>query len=210
MLKNILCIFIIFITCLSVQASENYLHTVVLEGTDDGYNVVLKTDSLPTVKKSVKGLDTLVLDVTGVTTSSAVNAIYKSAADINGLVIENTAGDELKIYIQAKDIAKATILAQTADNEPVILSERFPMEKVLWSLAVLVLLAVIVRSAKAITDYENSIVIKKDIKDREIELYRNFQRELASMPSINCKIKNAYATNVMPKSRRNYKELARL
>lgn len=210
MLKNILCIFIIFITGLSVQASENYLHTVVLEGTDDGYNVVLKTDSLPTVKKSVKGLDTLVLDVTGVTTSSAVNAIYKSAADINGLVIENTAGDELKIYIQAKDIAKATILAQTADNEPVILSERFPMEKVLWSLAVLVLLAVIVRSAKAITDYENSIVIKKDIKDREIELYRNFQRELASMPSINCKIKNAYATNVMPKSRRNYKELARL
>ena len=55
-----------------------------------------------------------------------------------------------------------------------------------------------------------TIGIKKDIKDREIELYKNFQRELASMPSINCKIKNAYATNVMPRSRRNYKELARM
>ena len=38
----------------------------------------------------------------------------------------------------------------------------------------------------------------------------NFQKELATLPSINCKINNAYATNVMPRSRRNYKELARL
>ena len=101
-------------------------------------------------------------------------------------------------------------MAQTKSGEPVILSERFPLEKVLWSFAVLVILAMLAKSAKSITDYENSLVIKKDIKDREIELYRNFQKELASMPNINCKIKNAYASNVMPRSRRNYKELARL
>ena len=54
--------------------------------------------------------------------------------------------------------------------------------------------------------YPSKHVIKKDIKDREIELYRNFQKELASMPKINCKINNAYA---VMRSRRNYKELAR-
>lgn len=192
---------------LMVQASENYLHTIVLEGTDDGYNLVLKTDSMPEVKKTVKGSNNLILDVKGITTSNAVNAIYKSTTDVNGLVIENVANDELKVYVQAKDIANATVMAQTANGEPVILSERFPMEKVLWSFAVLIILSVLIKSAKAITDYENSIVIKKDIKDREIELYRNFQRELASMPNINCKIKNAYASNSMPRSRRNYKEL---
>lgn len=195
---------------LAVQASENFLHTVVLEGTDDGYNIILKSDELPQVKKSIKGNDNIVLDVKGITTSAAVNAIYKSTNTVNSLIVENVANDELKIYIQAKDISKATIMAQTKSGEPVILSERFPLEKVLWSFAVLVILAVLAKSAKSITDYENSLVIKKDIKDREIELYRNFQKELASMPNINCKIKNAYATNVMPRSRRNYKELARL
>lgn len=195
---------------LTVQASENFLHTIVLEGTDDGYNVVLKTDSLPNVKKTFKGSNNLVLDVKGITTSSSVNAIYKGSADVNSLIVENTANDEVKIYIQAKDISKAAILAQTSDGNAVILSERFPLEKLLWTLAVLGMLAAVVKSAKAITDYENSIVIKKDIKDREIELYRNFQRELQSMPSINCKIKNAYATNAMLRSKRNYKELARM
>lgn len=193
-----------------MQASENFLHTVVLEGTDDGYNIILKSDELPQVKKSIKGNDNIVLDVKRITTSAAVNAIYKSTNDVNSLIVENVANDELKIYVQAKDISKATIMAQTKSGEPVILSERFPLEKVLWSFAVLVILAMLAKSAKSITDYENSLVIKKDIKDREIELYRNFQKELASMPNINCKIKNAYASNVMPRSRRNYKELARL
>lgn len=209
-MKRIFLTLTILFLGLAVQASENFLHTVVLEGTDDGYNIILKSDELPQVKKSIKGNDNIVLDVKGITTSAAVNAIYKSTNDVNSLIVENVANDELKIYVQAKDISKATIMAQTKSGEPVILSERFPLEKVLWSFAVLVILAMLAKSAKSITDYENSLVIKKDIKDREIELYRNFQKELASMPNINCKIKNAYASNVMPRSRRNYKELARL
>ena len=194
---------------LAVNASDNFLHTIVLEGTDDGYNVVLKTDEFPEVQKRAKGSDSLILNIKGITTSKAVNAIYKSTSDVNSLVIENVANDELKVYIQAKDIAKATVMAQIGNSTPVIVSERFPVEKVLWSLAVLCILFALARSAKSIVAYENSIVIKKDIKDREIELYRNFQRELASKPEINCKINNIYATNAMPKSRRNYKELAR-
>lgn len=209
-MKRIFLTLTILFLGLAVQASENFLHTVVLEGTDDGYNIILKSDELPQVKKSIKGNDNIVLDVKGITTSAAVNAIYKSTNTVNSLIVENVANDELKIYVQAKDISKATIMAQTKSGEPVILSERFPLEKVLWSFAVLVILVMLAKSAKSITDYENSLVIKKDIKDREIELYRNFQKELASMPNINCKIKNAYASNVMPRSRRNYKELARL
>jgi len=194
---------------LAVNASENFLHTIVLEGTGDGYNLILKTDDLPEVQKKVKGSDNLILNVKGITPSKSVSAIYKSTNDVNSLVVENVADDELKVYIQAKDISKVTIMAQIDNNTPVILSERFPIEKVLWSIAVLGILIMLAKSAKAITEYENSIVIKKDIKDREIELYRNFQKELASKPEINCKIKNIYATNVMPRSRRNYKELAR-
>lgn len=208
-MKRIFLLFTILCIGLAVNATENYLHTVIIEGTDDGYNIILKSDSLPEVKKTTRGSDNIVLDVKGITTSSSVNAIYKSTADVSGLIVENVADDQLKVYIQAKDIDKATILAQLPSGTPVILSERFPTEKILWTLAVIGILIAVVKSAKTITDYENSIVIKKDIKDREIELYRNFKRELASMPKINSKITGAYATNVMPRSRRNYRELAR-
>jgi len=208
-LKRLILLFTFLFIGLTANASDNFLHTIVLEGTDDGYNIVLKTDSLPEVAKKAKGSDNLILNVKGITTSKAVNAIYKSTTDVNSLVIENIADNELKVYIQAKDISKATVMAQIGNTTPTILSERFPVEKVLWSIAVLGILVMLAKSAKAITDYENSIVIKKDIKDREVELYRSFQRELASTPNINCKIKNIYATNVMPRSRRNYKELAR-
>lgn len=195
---------------LSAHATQmNYLHTIVLEGTDDGYNLVLNSDSIPTVNKSVKGSDKIVLTLKDVTASDNLNAIYRGTSDINSLVIETVSAYEIKIYIQAKNIVNSTILAKTSDGNQTIISERFPVEKLIWTLCVLGILVLLFKSAKSVADYENSIVIKKDIKDREIELYRNFQKELHGMPKINSKINNAYATNVMPRSRRNYKELAR-
>lgn len=209
-MKRLIILLTIIFTGLAVHASDNMLHTIVVESTDDGYNIVLKSDNVPEVKKVTKGNSNLTLDVKGIGASNSVNAIYKGSADINSLIVEHVSNNELKIYIQAEDISRAAIMAQTGDGNTVILSERFPIEKVLWSLAVLVILVSVIKSAKALTDYENSLVIKKDIKSREIELYKNFQRELQHMPAINCKINNAYATNAMPRSRRNYKELARL
>ena len=208
-MKKFILILTILLMGLCSNAAENYLHTIILEGTIDGYNIVLKSDSKPVVKKYVKGSDNLSLDIKGITTSKSVNAIYKNTDEINSLVVENISNNEIKIYITAKDIANATILSQTKNAAPIILSERFPVEKVIWSIAVLFILAFVIKSAKSITDYENSITIKKDIKQREIELYKNFQRELDNMPKINSKISNSYASNVMLRSRRNYKELAR-
>lgn len=208
-LKRLILLFTFIFIGLAGYASENFLHTIVLEGTDDGYNIVLKSDTVPQVSKKIKGNNSLILSVKGIKTSKAVNAVYKSTHDVNSLIIENISDDEFKVYIQAKDISKATIISQTRDNNAQILSERFPLEKVSWSIAVLAILIMLIKSAKAFVDYESSLVIKKDIKDREVELYRSFQKELANKPDINCKIKNIYASNVMPRSRRNYKELIR-
>lgn len=208
-MRKLVILFTFLFIGLAVNATENFLHTIILEGTDDGYNIVLKSDTVPNVTKKIKGNNNLILSVKGIKTSKTVNAIYKSTSDVNSLIIENISDNEFKVYIQAKDISKATIIAQTKDNQSLILSERFPTEKVAWSIAVFIILGMLIKSAKAFVDYENSLIIKKDIKDREIELYRSFQRELASKPDINCKIKNIYASSVMPRSRRNYKELIR-
>ena len=90
---------------LSAHATQmNYLHTIVLEGTDDGYNLVLNSDSIPTVNKSVKGSDKIVLTLKDVTASDNLNAIYRGTSDINSLVIETVSAYEIKIYIQAKNI----------------------------------------------------------------------------------------------------------
>lgn len=202
-------ILILSIVLLGLGVNANQLHTIVLEGTDDGYNIVLKTDELPTIHKSIKGNDNLVIDIKGVEPSASVNAIYRSTNEIKGLIVENISNDELKIYISAKDISKSTILAQTPAHAPVILSDRFPLDKIIWSVVLIAILAGVIRSAKVFTEYENSIAIKKDIKDREIELYRNFQRELSKLPDINYKYNKNNATDVIPRSRRNYKELAR-
>ena len=197
------------IILLGLSVNANQLHSIVLEGTDDGYNIVLKTDELPAIHKTVKGNNNLIIDVKGVEPSASVNAIYRSTSEIKGLIVENVSKDELKIYINAKDISKSTILAQTPTLPPVILSDRFPTDKIFWSIALILLSAAVIKSANSITEYENSISIKKDIKDREIELYRKFQREMKIMPSLNSKVNSGYAANVMPRSRRNYKELAR-
>ena len=47
------------------------------------------------------------------------------------------------------------------------------------------LLAVIVKVSKKLTEEDNRILIKKDIKDREIELYRRYRNEMVTNPSIN-------------------------
>lgn len=209
-MKKLFLILTILFIGLVAQASENYLQTIVLEGTDNGYNVILKADNVPKVRKQTKGHDTLILNVKGVATTDAVNAVYKNTDGINGLVVENLSKDEIKVYIQAKNIANSTIIAQTPNNNSVIIGERFPIEKLLWVVVVLFGLGFITKSAKKLTDYENSIVIKRDIKTREIELYRNFQKELASMPKINSKINNSYASSVMSKSERRHRELQRI
>ena len=46
------------------------------------------------------------------------------------------------------------------------------------------LLAVIIKVSKKLTEEDDKILIKKDIKDREIELYRRYRNEMVTNPSI--------------------------
>ena len=43
---------------------------------------------------------------------------------------------------------------------------------------------VIFKVSKDISEEDNKILIKKDIKDREIEMYKRYRNELVSYPSI--------------------------
>lgn len=172
-------------TSLAVHANSNYLHTITLEKNNTGYNVILGSDKIAKVTKKTPSDKELVLELSGITSSDTVNALYKGTTNIDSLVVENTSPNKLKIYISADNIKNSAIIMDPVRGESAIVGESVPVDKVLWAVFVMALFAVIFKVSKDISEEDNRILIKKDIKDREIELYKKYRDELVTNPSIN-------------------------
>lgn len=172
-------------TSLAVFANANYLHTITLEKNNTGYNIILGADKIAKVVKKTPSEKELVLELSGITSSDTVNALYKGINNIDSLIVENTAPNKIHIYITADNIKDSTVMMEPANGEPAIVGETVPLEKTLWIVFVLALFAVIFKVSKDISEEDNKVLIRKDIKDREIELYRQYRDELLTNTSIN-------------------------
>ena len=203
MLKKILLTLIIF-TGLAAYAGENYLNSVVLENNDGAYSIVLRSDELAKVKKDVEAPDKIVLTLKGISQSPDVNTLYKNTPEVSGLVIQNSGNNEVKIFINAPDISKANIIFETPNSAPILVGEAFEEEKIVWSVISIALLLLVMRSARSISAEPEQKDINKIIKEREIALYRNFQKEVASMPSMNYKLKSYKKHVLKGETIRNY------
>lgn len=188
-MKKLFLIFGFLITfCLTgaaVMANANYLHTITLEKNNTGYNILLGSDKMAKVNKVTPADNELVLELSGISSSDTVNALYKGTSNVESLVVENTAPGKLKIYITADNIKDSTVIMQPANGEAAIVGETIPLEKAVWIICVLALFAVIFKISKDVSEEDNKLVIKKDIKDREIELYRQYRNEMMSNPIMN-------------------------
>ncbi len=71
-----------------------------------------------------------------------------------------------------------------ADGTPLIVGESVPLDKILWIMCVLALFSVVFKVAKDLSEEDDKILIKKDIKDREIQLYRKYRSQMMVNPSI--------------------------
>lgn len=171
-------------TSLTVFANSNYLHTITLEKNSTGYNILLNADKMAKVTKKNPSDNELILELNGITSSDTVNALYKGTNNIDSLVVENTAPNKLKIYISADNIKNSTIMIEPENGETSIVGESIPLDKTLWGVFVLALFCVIFKVSKEVSEEDNKILIKKDIKDREIEMYKRYRNELVSNPSI--------------------------
>lgn len=189
MLKNLFLTLIIF-TGLSAFAGENYLNSVVISNNDGETSIVLRSDEVAKVKKEVEGADKVVLTLKGISQSPAINTLYKNTSDINGLVIQNGVNKELKIYIEAPNISKANVVFETPNSAPVAVNDAVHEEKIIWSLVSVALLFAVMYSTKNISEKPIKQDINEIIKEREKALYRNFQKEVATLPSINYKLKS--------------------
>lgn len=187
-MKNLFLIFVFLITLGSSTAeastNSNYLHTITLEKNNTGYNVLLDADKSVKVTKTTPSDKELILELNGITSAEGVNALYRGINNIEGLVVENTAPNKVKVYVTADNISNSTIIMNTANGEQAIIGENIPSDKLLWVVFAIAVLAVIFKVSKKIAEEDRSL-IKKSIKDREIELYRHYQAQMATSPSIN-------------------------
>ena len=190
-MKRIILILTFLITfafsTLAVTAAGNNLHTITLEKNNTGYNIVLGSDKIAKVVKKTPANNELIMEITGITSSETVNAIYKGTNNIEGLIIENTAPNKLKISITADNIKNSTVMMESLNGETTIVGETIPVDKILWAVFVLALFGVIFKVSKDITEEDDKILIKKDIKDREIQMYRKYRSEMSINTGINAR-----------------------
>lgn len=188
MFKKILLTLILF-SGLSAFASDNYLNSVVISKNDGKTSIVLRTDEITKVKKEVEASDKIVVTLKGITQSPSLNTLYKNISDVNGLIIQSENNGELKIYVEAPEISKADIVFETPNSAPITVINKINEEKTVWSIISIVLLLLIMNSAKKMAKEPEKQDITEIIKEREKALYKNFQREVATIPSINYKLK---------------------
>lgn len=172
------------ISNMTAQAAENSLHTITLEKNNSGYNIILGSDKVAKVVKKTPSENELIMELSGITSSETVNALYKGTNNIDRLVIENSAPNKLKIYINADNIKDSTVMIEPINGDTTIVGETIPLDKILWVTFVLALFAVIFKISKDISEEDDKILIKKDIKDREIQLYRKYRSEMSVNPVI--------------------------
>ena len=189
---------------LNVAARANQLHTITFEKNNGSYNIILDTDSISKVSRKVLSDNEIELQLFGVTSSDTVNALYKGSDTIDNLIIENAGLNKLKVYVSAPNIKSSSVIMNPADGAQTLVGESFPVDKAIWTLFVLAVLCVVVNRSIKRTNEENSLLIKKDIKDREIALYRQYRKSMDEGTSISPK--NPNMQNILKKIDRRIDE----
>lgn len=188
MLKKIL-LTLILLMGVCAYANDNYLNSVIVSKTEDNTSIILRADEITKVKKEVVNPDRIIVTLKGITQAPSVDALYKNISDVNGLVIQNEGNNEVKIYVDAPEISKADVVFETPDSAPITVINNVGEEKIVWSIISIAILLLIMRSAKNINTKPAEPNIADLIKEREKALYKNFQKEVATIPSINYKLK---------------------
>lgn len=188
MLKKIL-LTLILLMGVCAYANDNYLNSVIVSKTEDNTSIILRADEITKVKKEVVNPDRIIVTLKGITQAPSVDALYKNISDVNGLVIQNEGNNEVKIYVDAPEISKADVVFETPDSAPITVINNVGEEKIVWSIISIAILLLVMRSAKNINTKPAEPNIADLIKEREKALYKNFQKEVATIPSINYKLK---------------------
>lgn len=185
---------ILLTTVTSAMAGDNYLNSVVLEGSENGsYNILLRSDAVASTKRIVENNNKIVLEIKGLTVSDDLSTIYKNTSSANGIIVENNGNNGVKIHVQGKNIANANIIFDTPASAPIVVPDRVSKKTIGWSIFAGLALCILFAKSRNITVDSNAKIkaaVQKNMRDREIAMYKNYRKELLTKPSIDNKIKN--------------------
>lgn len=183
----------LFMVTSALATNDNFLNAVVLEGTDSGYNIILRSDAVASVKRVVENSNKIVLDIKGLTSSDDISTVYKNTSSANGVIVENIGNNSIRVQVQGKNISSANVIFDTPASAPIVVTDKVSKRTVGWSATALVLLCFIFaksRDIKVDTRAKVREAVQKNMRDREIAMYKNYRREMLTIPSIDYKIKN--------------------
>lgn len=97
--------------CISNKAfaSDNVLQAIQINGAKDSYNIILKSDDVAELKKTIQAPNKMVLDLKGIRASKTINTIYNNTSSVDSVVVEPTSDDSVKILIQANNVSNAGV-----------------------------------------------------------------------------------------------------
>lgn len=183
----------ILIGCGAVFAADNFLNTVILEKTDSGYNIILRSDAIASVKRTITSPNKIVLNIKGLTASDDITTLYRNTSSNNGIVVENIGNNEVQLQLQGSNIANADIIFDSPASAPVVVPDKVSHKTLGWGVFALFAICFLFSKSKNIkagSKERINAAVRRNIKDREIAMYRNYRKELLTKPSIDYKVRN--------------------
>lgn len=178
-------------------AADNSLHAVILEGTDNGYNVILRTDKVSGVKKTVQADGTLLIDVKNTSTSVNMDTKYINTRDVNNVIVENAGGNEVKIYVQGKNADKADIIFDTPASAPVVVSDGISKKQITWIAAAFLMICIMSGNFRKSVEKDEKVTLRNDLTEREIKMYKDLKSDIMTSAMIDSKLRRQRAERNM-------------
>jgi hypothetical protein len=85
------------------------LQAIQVNGVKDSYNIVLKSDDVAELKKTVQAPNKMILHLKGIRASKTINTIYNNTSSVDSVVVEPINDDTVKILIQGANVANAEV-----------------------------------------------------------------------------------------------------
>lgn len=125
-------IFLIFAICLlgnNAFASDNVLQAIQVDGVKDSYNIILKSDDVAEVKKTIQAPNKMTLVLNGIRASKTINTIYNNTSSVDSVVVEPNGDDSVKISVQAANVANAGVHFDSLKTPLGVLDKSQPQKK---------------------------------------------------------------------------------
>lgn len=90
-------------------ASDNVLQAIQIDGVKDSYNIILKSDDVAEVKRTVQASNKMILNLKGIRASKTINTIYNNTSNVDSVVVEPTGDDSVTILVQADNASNAEV-----------------------------------------------------------------------------------------------------